>query len=275
MSKMKTQVSPIDIEKKLAELGIFVKVSSATDATTGLSRRELADREVAVGDWLCPTLCGCRIRIEAKWLEGDIQPDGTSFRHPIPFTIRKTELIQCCAEHRPALQYNTEEIHQHIFAKKTGFTRDELMVRNVWSNKVQVAGYLNYPIYNPTPAECLYTYLWRYCGNLWRPDTCGCHIYKSFDRFDLERYTSNIPVWYCSVCKSVSVTRDANPVCKDCGSITLVLENATQFAPSEKFHDHPLHSKWCDLHLFDHEAALRLNRSKNTPVELVGPVLES
>ncbi len=206
-------------EKILDESGIFLQKENVTDPRQ-LSRRSVVDRPVELGMWECPTLCGCRILLDAKWLDGDIQPDGLSYRHPIPFTIRYLELEHCCEEHRPALQYNVAGIYEHVFAKKTSFSRSELQtVRNEWGNKIQVSGYLNYPIYNPRPVERLYTYLWRYCGNVWRPDTCGCQIYKSFDRFDTEK--------------------------------------------SEKFHEHPLHSQWCDLHLFDHGAALRMNQDKN------------
>ncbi len=185
-----------------------------------LTRPQLAAIPVDLAEWVCPALCGCRIVIEAKWLDGDIQPNGLSYRHPIPFTIRSLELAEVCEEHRPALQYNIAGIYEHVFVKKSSFSRSELLTaRNEWGNKIQVAGYLNYPIYSPRPVDRLYTYLWRYCGNLLRPDTCGCQIYKSFDRF--------------------------NP------------------ASSEKFHEHPLHSQWCDAHLFDHQSALLMNQRKN------------
>ena len=86
-----------------------------------------------------------------------------SFQHPIPKTIRGVKISTVCAA------------HDHF--------RTDTLPADPYGG---APGYLNPIPASPTEAERLYVRLYRYTGQTFRPDTCGCRIAMCLDRFDVE-----------------------------------------------------------------------------------------
>lgn len=116
--------------------------------------------------WIPPSLCGCQLRMGANFVENSVN-DGISYRHPIPFTINKLEIVSVCDAHKQYSEVMTAT--DHLFD-----------IDNITGESVQRRGYLRHPIENPTPAECLYTHLSRFGGQTHRLD-CGCQAHQFVD----------------------------------------------------------------------------------------------
>lgn len=128
--------------------------------------------------WIPPSLCGCQLQITGDFDSEQIH-DGISYKHPKPFTITNLKILSVCADHEPQslemidtgiffdpVQAN-EGVHAFL-AQKKGVIASSIMRQN--------RGYLKYPIDNPTPAECLYTFLSQYSGTINR-QSCGCSAF--------------------------------------------------------------------------------------------------
>lgn len=122
--------------------------------------------------WVPPSVCGCQIRITGDFDPSQIH-NGVSYKHPRPFSIMDLTIISVCMDHEPRMHSmidtsvffspRTDSIVQYL-AEQTGQPP---------AAEWQARGYLKYPIANPTPAECLYTFLSLFSGNsLALP--CGC-----------------------------------------------------------------------------------------------------
>ncbi len=96
-------------------------------------------------------MCGCELEIRAVWPKGAVN-NGISYRHPIPFTITHIDIVNVCAD------------HQHVL--------NEPAITS-WHR----TGYIKLPIENPTDAQKLYVYLWRYSGQKIVTPICDCSIY--------------------------------------------------------------------------------------------------
>lgn len=117
--------------------------------------------------WVCPALCGCELQMRAKWakpLEPNVNGKAISYQHPVPGTIENIVLGTVCNEHTALL---TEP----------------------WPPDPHFGcpGYLVPLPSNPTPAERLYVHLYKYSGQKWKPESCGCHIYEIWDRTSLDK----------------------------------------------------------------------------------------
>ena len=111
--------------------------------------------------WQPPTLCGCQFRITADWPE---KQEAVTYRHPLPFTIQKIELVNVCDDHKEAMLQMPD-------------TSGLFDIDGMTGQLVQKRGYLRYPIENPTPAEILYTYFYFHKGQV-RSFPCGCSGYQ-------------------------------------------------------------------------------------------------
>ncbi len=135
--------------------------------------------------WIPPSLCGCQLRMMADFTDSSVV-DGISYRHPIPFTITDIQLVNICAKHKP----NTLAMPSISGLMETD---------KITGLPFQRRGYLKHPIVNPTPAQCLYTFLSQYSGGLHR-HSCGCQSFwfgdegvgkdKKVIHLDHPRYTS-------------------------------------------------------------------------------------
>jgi len=119
--------------------------------------------------WICPALCGCELRLTALWPDV-ADADGTgravAFAHPVPGTITAVSVVAVCPVH-------------------TSLQTDPFPAVPFYGSP----GYLPIPA-TPTAAERLYIHLYRYSGNLWKPDTCGCSVYYCHDRARSESSTT-------------------------------------------------------------------------------------
>ncbi len=113
--------------------------------------------------WLCPALCGCELSITASWVDDQADNDGTgravSFRHPVPNTITNIVVENACVEHTPL--------------RTAPFPADPYF---------GALGYIRPIPANPTEGERLYIHLYRYTGQVLKPDTCDCRLYQHADR---------------------------------------------------------------------------------------------
>lgn len=112
--------------------------------------------------WVCPKLCGCKLKMTALWVHPSFLENGetVTYGHPVPYTISQLEIQKVCSEHEPWC--------------------DEPLPDNPYGGG---PGYIKLPITNPTRAQKLYIRLYRYNSQSFRPDTCGCVIVQSTDRF--------------------------------------------------------------------------------------------
>lgn len=128
--------------------------------------------------WIPPTLCGCEIRMDANWIDDedaivtDNQGRRISYKHPVPFTIRRIDIEKVCAAHESA---TTGEPDFLPYMDPTGYAGEMVQNRGYIRQKIKYSA-----------AEKLYIYLWRYAGTILRPDTCGCAIPHVHDRLDPE-----------------------------------------------------------------------------------------
>lgn len=124
--------------------------------------------------WLPPSCCGCRIQLTGDFTDGSVVA-GVSYRHPIPFTVTAVKALNICVTHQPNAQammdtsvfFDTPQADALavFLAAKSGATPAAAPVQN--------RGYLRYPIGNPTPDQCLYTFLSQHGGTVNR-QPCGC-----------------------------------------------------------------------------------------------------
>lgn len=134
--------------------------------------------------FLAPTLCGCRLRITARWIDGWVwhEPSQSwvantadSYQHPVPGTLERIELVAVCALHQDALQRPIDE--------------------DPWCGR---AGYMAVPA-QPTQAEKLYIFLSRFTGQKHRPidpdtgEPCGCSDHYCVDLRTLARERKEHP----------------------------------------------------------------------------------
>lgn len=110
--------------------------------------------------WFSPSLCGCELKITGDFAD---PVGGVSYAHPTPYTITDIEIINVYNEHKRFSEY---------------MALDE---NDFFDDDQQYRGYLKYPIKDPTPAECLYTYLYTHSGQIHRMG-CGCCAYVSTKR---------------------------------------------------------------------------------------------
>lgn len=110
--------------------------------------------------FVAPTLCGCEVTLAADWTDADPEVGGKSYRHPIPGTITAVTDAHPCALHSvlPTTPLPADPYHGS-------------------------PGYLKVPP-SPTDDERFYIHLYRFGGQSFRPDTCGCRLYQSVDRLD-------------------------------------------------------------------------------------------
>ena len=113
--------------------------------------------------WVCPALCGCRLSLDADWVKQPEPGGDISYQHPIPKTIRTLSIEGVCAAHD---HFRTDALPADPYGGSPG--------------------YLNPVPVSPTEAEKLYIQLFRYTGQRWKPDTCGCRIALCVDRFGAE-----------------------------------------------------------------------------------------
>lgn len=111
--------------------------------------------------WVPPCLCDCGLDITAKWPRGTLE-GGVSYKHPVPFTITDIQISNVC------------ENHKHVLNEP---------IADNWHRK----GYIELPIKNPTNAQKLYVYLWRYNGQKTITDICSCEIYGSCEDDGLQK----------------------------------------------------------------------------------------
>lgn len=108
-------------------------------------------------NWVCPALCGCELSIVAEW-SSELTSDGKMYQHPKGGTITDIQIVNVCADDNSL----TKGIENDPYGGRPG--------------------YMKIPD-NPTPAECLYINLYSCHGNTWTL-SCGCTMYKSFDKND-------------------------------------------------------------------------------------------
>jgi len=140
--------------------------------------------------WIPPSLCGCQLSMTAEWTDGSVV-NGISYRHPkdpvkdtsIP-AITNLQIVSVCPTHQPQ---TLSMIDTSIFFD-TQSPQDPLSLAlsaqyphiPPAAVKIQNRGYLHYPIANPTPAECLYTFLTQYRGQSHHLP-CGCKGFQWVD----------------------------------------------------------------------------------------------
>lgn len=122
--------------------------------------------------WIPPSLCGCQIRMTADFTDGSVV-NGISYKHPIPFTISRIEIVNACEHHLG----HTSQMRD---------TEDLMEIDQYTGNKFQQRGYLKHPINNPSPAECLYEYLCQYRGQT-HGFPCGCKTHQFIDPLHPEK----------------------------------------------------------------------------------------
>lgn len=137
--------------------------------------------------WQPPSLCGCKLEIVADWVNED------GYRHPIPFTIQEIKIDTVCDNHK---QYtfsmpDTSDLFDDISATNPVIVFLSSKNPKISSpSNVQTRGYLRYPITNPSPAECLYTYLAKHGGQIHRLG-CGCQAHQWIDENKVITYLSH------------------------------------------------------------------------------------
>lgn len=127
--------------------------------------------------WHPPSVCGCKFEIVADWVNDD------GYRHPTPFTIQEIKLVNVCARHK---QYALSMPDTSCFFDDISLTNPVVAFLSSKNPNIahpamiQNRGYLKYPIANPTPAECLYTYFTKHKGQVWGLP-CGCSTFQWID----------------------------------------------------------------------------------------------
>lgn len=104
--------------------------------------------------WIPPTLCGCKLRITARWVD-DVS-GGISYRHPIPGSIQRVQLMNVCPRHGNA----------------------KIEPVDPWGGGRP--GYMTIPA-NPSRSERLYIELARYSGMTHTIPLCGCQAHVCWD----------------------------------------------------------------------------------------------
>lgn len=139
--------------------------------------------------WIPPSLCGCQIKMTADFTEGSVV-DGITYRHPIdpikaekPCYVSNLEIVNVCSSHKDKTlsmldtsvffddPLESNQMLVFLYKKYPHIPRPSL---------AQNRGYLKYPINNPTPAECLYTFLSLQKG-LNHGFPCGCYSFMTVD----------------------------------------------------------------------------------------------
>ncbi len=116
--------------------------------------------------WIPPSLCGCQLKMTADFTDGSVV-DGVSYRHPKPFTITSIAIINVCANHKSKILIMPSILNL--------FDSDPIN-----GGMKQNRGYLKHPIIAPTEAECLYTFLSQYGGQI-HGYPCGCKTHQFVD----------------------------------------------------------------------------------------------
>lgn len=121
---------------------------------------------MTVAIWVCPKMCGCKIQMLAEWAQPPINENGeiVSYQHPKAETLSDLQITNVCNEHNPVLSQPIENDPYH-----------------------GRPGYINPIPSDPTDAEKLYIYLYRYTGNTHSFDTCKCIGTFWFDRHSEQR----------------------------------------------------------------------------------------
>jgi hypothetical protein len=138
----------------------------------------------------------------AEFITGSVV-DGISHRHPkdsvkdrsVP-PISNLQIVSVCAEHQDQTlsMMNTSSFFD--LDEETGELR-------------QNRGYLIYPIANPTPAECLYTFLTQFKGGP-HGYPCGCKSFLCIDEKGEARHLEHpkYPSKKCKQHKSDSISME-------------------------------------------------------------------
>lgn len=134
--------------------------------------------------WIPPSLCGCQLQITADFPDGSVV-NGVSYRHPKPFTITNIVILSQCSTPSHVAAAKAMVDTSRFFDAPTatpGSVQAWLDAKypNVLPASVQNRGYLKYPIANPTPAQCLYTFLSMHKGQK-HSYPCGCSAHEWID----------------------------------------------------------------------------------------------
>lgn len=126
----------------------------------------------ATAVWMCPSLCGCAIRMRATWADDSLpieNGEATSYRHPVPMSadgrnpITNLQIVNVCPQHA-SLQ--TDPFPPDPYYGSPGYIRPIPAI--------------------PTAAERLYIHLFKYAGQRATPSTCTCQYYEAHDRSGVE-----------------------------------------------------------------------------------------
>lgn len=131
--------------------------------------------------WHPPSCCGCQLRITGDFNPGSVE-NGISYQHPTPYTITALEIVNCCADHDVNCKSMMDASVFFEVAQQNeihSFLAQSQPSKRVTPKTYQARGYLKYPIDNPTPAQCLYTFLSQYAGTK-NTQPCGCtgHLFR-------------------------------------------------------------------------------------------------
>lgn len=128
---------------------------------------------IQTATWEPPSLCGCQLTMTADFVDGAII-NGTTYRHPIPFTIVNLQIVNVCQKH----QSKTIAMPDISILFETDVITGE---------KFQQRGYLKHPIVNPTAAHNLYQFLSQYGGQT-HSYPCGCSAHQFIDENKNAKY---------------------------------------------------------------------------------------
>jgi len=134
-----------------------------------------------IADWICPSLCGCVLTIDAQWSD-DIQNVvgiNTSYRHPVPFTIKSILVKSVCPTHTPLM---TTDILADPHFGCPGY----LCVGPVCTHLDQNGVSQHTPKANASlnQSEKLYVHLFKYGSTTLKLDTCNCRVVHVSDKSD-------------------------------------------------------------------------------------------
>ena len=171
--------------------------------------------------WICPALCGCELDIDAEWSSDAVMVGGrpVMHQHPRTGTIQAVTIAAVCAEHEhfctdalPADPYdgspgylqlttqtNLRRLRRYLSDEEAAHEKGVQFEAEEYLDDDGVtllkAAHPYVEVLDPdapaprdpatlTKAERLYVCLWCCQGQVWRPDTCGCVIYQTYDRRD-------------------------------------------------------------------------------------------
>lgn len=178
-------------------------------------------RDLTTRTFLCPALCGCRIRMRGRFVSEEIW-DGAekiSYQHPAPWSIVEGSLAirAVCAAHAPLLHtppladphYGCPGYllfhNGHVLWPRKGRTTGDLQLAVAEARRLAEEQQRVLPetdirqlvdafivdlveqrqaAPSLTPAELLYLHLYDYCGQVWHSDICGCAIAEVTQRSD-------------------------------------------------------------------------------------------